>query len=158
MYWQVWRRITGAAIGKAVRVGRAPKQGNEIAAIFVQAGRDAETEEAIMSTLLQQHQRPAAMPGLGDCVAAQRASPRSSDRHPPAFTVSDGAIETPRTRWRVILKSIVATLREWHRRSVARRELASFDARMLRDIGIDPGTVDYELRQSFWRPLRDWRY
>jgi uncharacterized protein YjiS (DUF1127 family) len=52
---------------------------------------------------------------------------------------------------------IVATLHEWRRRSVARRELANFDERILRDIGVDPSIVDYEMRQSFWRPLRDWR-
>jgi uncharacterized protein YjiS (DUF1127 family) len=72
-------------------------------------------------------------------------------------TVPDCPVEAPHARWRVILGSIVAMLREWRRRSVARRELANFDAQILRDIGVDPGTVDYEMRQSFWRPLRDWR-
>jgi len=52
---------------------------------------------------------------------------------------------------------IVATLREWHRRRVGRHELASLDKRTLRDIGLDPGVVDYEVRQSFWRSPRDWR-
>jgi uncharacterized protein YjiS (DUF1127 family) len=52
---------------------------------------------------------------------------------------------------------IVATLGEWRRRRVGRRELASLDERTLRDIGLDPGVVDYEVRQSFWRPPRDWR-
>jgi uncharacterized protein YjiS (DUF1127 family) len=89
-----------------------------------------------MSTLLQERQQSITAPRLRDRVAVQRAS---------------------RARWRVILGSIVATLREWRRRSVARRELASFDERMLRDIGIDPSIVDYEMRQSFWRPVRDWR-
>ena len=63
----------------------------------------------------------------------------------------------PGPRWSVILGSIVATLQEWRRRSVARRQLANFDERILRDIGVDPSIVDYEMRQSFWRPLRDWR-
>jgi uncharacterized protein YjiS (DUF1127 family) len=40
---------------------------------------------------------------------------------------------------------------------VGRRELASLDERTLRDIGVDPSMVDYEMRQSFWRPPRDWR-
>ena len=48
-------------------------------------------------------------------------------------------------------------LREWRRRRMARRELASLDERTIRDIGLDPGVVDYEARQSFWRPFRDWR-
>ena len=86
-----------------------------------------------MSTLLQERQHPITAPRLRDRVAAQRA------------------------RWRVILGSIVATLREWRHRSVARRELANFDERSLRDIGLDPGIVAYEMCQSFWRPLRDWR-
>jgi uncharacterized protein YjiS (DUF1127 family) len=57
----------------------------------------------------------------------------------------------------LILGLIVATLREWRRRRVGRRELASLDKRTLRDIGIDPGVVDYEMCQWFWRPPRDWR-
>jgi uncharacterized protein YjiS (DUF1127 family) len=56
-----------------------------------------------------------------------------------------------------MLGLIVATLREWRRRGVEHRELASLDDRTLRDIGLDPGTVDYEVRQSFWRSPRDWR-
>jgi len=28
---------------------------------------------------------------------------------------------------------------------------------MLHDFGFDAGTVDYEVRQWFWRPTRDWR-
>jgi uncharacterized protein YjiS (DUF1127 family) len=109
-----------------------------------------------MSTRLQERQQPtAARPR--DRVAAQRATPRASARHQPAATVANCPVAAPRPRWRLILGSIVATLRKWRRRSAARRELAIFDARMLRDIGIDPGIVDYEMRQSFWRPLRDWR-
>jgi uncharacterized protein YjiS (DUF1127 family) len=57
----------------------------------------------------------------------------------------------------VISGSIVASLREWRRRSVARRELAHLDERTLRDIGIDPGTVNYEMQQWFRQPLRDWQ-
>jgi uncharacterized protein YjiS (DUF1127 family) len=48
-------------------------------------------------------------------------------------------------------------LRAWRRRRVARRELTRLDERILRDIGIDPGTVNYEMQQPFWRPLRDWQ-
>ncbi|MGA7998482.1 MAG: DUF1127 domain-containing protein [Bradyrhizobium sp.] len=48
-------------------------------------------------------------------------------------------------------------MREWRRRSAERNELARLDARTLRDIGVDPGVVDYEIYQSFWRPLRDLR-
>lgn len=52
---------------------------------------------------------------------------------------------------------IAATLRLWHARRVARRELAQLDARSLRDVGIAPELVDYEIAQPFWRDLRDWR-
>ena len=110
-----------------------------------------------MSTLLQARQQPITAPRLRDRVAAQGATPRASARHQPAATVPDCPVEPPRARWRVILGSIVATLRAWRRRSVARRELTNFDERILRDIGIDPSIVDYEMCQSFWRPLRDWR-
>ena len=110
-----------------------------------------------MSTLLQERQQPVTAPRLRDRVAAQHATPRASVRHQPAATVANFPVEAPRARWRVILGSIVATLREWRRRRVGRRELASLDERTLRDIGVDPSMVDYEMRQSFWRPLRDWR-
>ena len=113
-----------------------------------------------MSTLLQERQQPVTAPRLRDRVAAQHATPRASARHQPAATVANCPVEAPRARWYaicVILGSIVATLREWRRRRVARRELANFDERILRDIGVDPSMVDYEMRQSFWRPLRDWR-
>ncbi len=110
-----------------------------------------------MSTLLQERQQPITAPRLRDRVAAQHATPRASARHQPAATVANCPVEAPRARWRVMLGSIVATLREWRRRSVARRELAAFDERALRDIGVDPSMVDYEMRQSFWRPPRDWR-
>jgi uncharacterized protein YjiS (DUF1127 family) len=113
----------------------------------------------IMSTLLQERQQqPITAPTLRDRVAAQPATPRASARHQPTATVPDCPVEAPRAHWRVILSSIVATLREWRHRSAARRELANFDERMLRDIGVDPSIVDYEMRQSFWRPLRDWRH
>jgi uncharacterized protein YjiS (DUF1127 family) len=52
---------------------------------------------------------------------------------------------------------IVSTLREWRRRHVGRRELASLNERMLRDLCLDPGVVNLEVRQPFWRPLRDCR-
>jgi uncharacterized protein YjiS (DUF1127 family) len=107
----------------------------------------------MMSTLLQQRQQPIAAPTRPDRVATQRPTPPASAGHQPAATVADCAVEAPPARWRVILGSIVATLREWRRRG----ELANFDERMLRDIGVDPSMVDYEMRRSFWRPLRDWR-
>ena len=110
-----------------------------------------------MSTVLHERQQPITAPRLRDRVAAQRATPRASARHQPAATVPNCPVEAPRANWSLILGLIVATLREWRRRRVGRHELASLDARTLRDIGIDPGVVDYEMYQWFWRPPRDWR-
>jgi len=110
-----------------------------------------------MSTLLQERHQPITAPKLRDRVPAQRVPPRGSAGHEAAAAVPNRPVEVPRGRWRLILDSIVATLREWRRRRVGRRELASLDERTLRDIGIDPGVVDYEMYQWFWRPPRDWR-
>ena len=67
-------------------------------------------------------------------------------------------IALPRTRRRALraalragLNRIYATLREWHRRSRDRAELARFDERMLRDIGVTPGDVLQEINKPFWR-------
>ena len=56
-----------------------------------------------------------------------------------------------------LIFGFIATLLEWHHRRVVRRELGNLDARMLRDVGLDAGTVDYEMRQWFWQPTRNWR-
>lgn len=106
-----------------------------------------------MSTLLQERQQPITVPRFRDPVAAQSPAPPASARHQPPATGPIRPVGAPHTRW----GAIVASLREWRRRSVARRELAQLDERILRDIGIDPGTVNYEMQQSFWRPLRDWQ-
>ena len=52
---------------------------------------------------------------------------------------------------RQALSRTLATLREWRRRSRDRAELARFDERMLRDIGISPGDVWREINKPFWR-------
>jgi uncharacterized protein YjiS (DUF1127 family) len=110
-----------------------------------------------MSTLLQERHQPITAPKLRDRVPAQFVTPLASARHEPAAAVPNRPVEAPRGRWRLMLGSIVATLREWRRRSVDRSQLARLDERTLRDIGLDPGVVDYEVYQSFWRPPRDWR-
>jgi uncharacterized protein YjiS (DUF1127 family) len=46
--------------------------------------------------------------------------------------------------------SLFATMREWRRWTVSRRELARLDGRMLRDIGINRADVFQELNKSFW--------
>jgi len=110
-----------------------------------------------MSTLLQERHQPAITAKLRDQVPAQRLTPRESAGLEPAAAIANRPVEAPRARWRLILDSIVATLRDWRRRSAERNELARLDTRTLRDIGVDPGVVEYEIRQPFWRPRRDWR-
>ena len=107
-----------------------------------------------MSTLLSEHRQPITAPTLRDRIPARRSTPRTPPRQEPAAAAP---VVAPRASWSVILGLIVATLREWHHRRVSRRELAGLDDRTLRDIGLDPGAVDYEVRQSFWRSPRDWR-
>jgi uncharacterized protein YjiS (DUF1127 family) len=62
-------------------------------------------------------------------------------------------VVAPRASWTLI----VATLREWRRHHVGRRKLARLDERTIRELGLDPGVVNHEVRQPFWRPPRDWR-
>jgi uncharacterized protein YjiS (DUF1127 family) len=110
-----------------------------------------------MSTLLSEHRQPITAPKLWDRVPTLPATPRISAMHEPAAAVPSRPVAPPRASWSLILELIVATLREWRRRRVERSELASLDARMIRDVGLDPGTVYYEASQSFWREPRDWR-
>jgi uncharacterized protein YjiS (DUF1127 family) len=109
-----------------------------------------------MSTLLSERRQPIIAPRLRDRGPAQRPTPASA-RHESAAAIPRRPVVAPRASWSLILGLIVATLREWRRRRVGRRELASLDARTLRDIGLDPGVVHYEASRSFWRSPRDWR-
>src|SRR5438552_2364545 len=104
-----------------------------------------------MSTLLSERRQTIIAPQLLDRVPAQRQVPRISARREPATSVPSHPVVTPRASWSLILGLIVATLREWGRRRAERRELARLDERMIRDIGLDPGSVYYEASQSFWR-------
>jgi uncharacterized protein YjiS (DUF1127 family) len=54
-------------------------------------------------------------------------------------------------RSRDALQYSVALLREWHRRSRDRAALASFDDRLLRDIGVSRIDVLVEINKPFWR-------
>jgi uncharacterized protein YjiS (DUF1127 family) len=121
------------------------------------AQRREREKETVMSTLLSERPQPITAPSLRDRVPAQYSTPRTSARHEPAAAIPCQPVVAPRASWSVMLGLIVATLREWRRRRMERGELASLDDRTLRDIGLDPGTVDYEVRQSFWRSPRDWR-
>jgi uncharacterized protein YjiS (DUF1127 family) len=110
-----------------------------------------------MSTLLSEHRQPITAPKLREPISAQRSSLRTSARRESAAAVPSHPVVAPRASWSLILSLIVATLHEWSRRRAERRELASLDERMLRDVGLDPGTVYYEASQPFWRAPRDWR-
>lgn len=81
-----------------------------------------------------------------------------SDLHveiPTFQTLADFA--TPPAPRPGLLARIIATLGTWRERRLARHELSKIDARCLRDVGIAPELVDYEIAQPFWRDLRDWR-
>lgn len=39
----------------------------------------------------------------------------------------------------------------WRRRARERRELASLDARTIRDLGMSPGDIHFEAGKPFWR-------
>jgi uncharacterized protein YjiS (DUF1127 family) len=61
-------------------------------------------------------------------------------------------------RWRALrhalrqgLIRMFAMLREWRRRSRDRAELARFDDRMLRDIGVNRAEIWREINKPFWR-------
>ena len=110
-----------------------------------------------MSTLLSERRQPIIAPKLLAQAPVQRSTPRTSARHEPAAAIPSHPVVTSRASWSLILGLIVATVREWRRRQAERRELASLDERMIRDIGLDHGTVYYEASQSFWRTPRDWR-
>jgi uncharacterized protein YjiS (DUF1127 family) len=71
-----------------------------------------------------------------------------------AHTADAPAVDLPR---RGILQTIAMRLHTWQTNRQARHELAMVDAHTLRDLGISPELVRYELVQPFWRPLRDLR-
>jgi uncharacterized protein YjiS (DUF1127 family) len=110
-----------------------------------------------MSTLLSERRQPITAPKFPDRVPVQRATPQASGRHEATAAVPNRPAVTPPALWSLILSSIATMLREWRRRCAGRRELARLDERTLRDIGLDPGAVYYEVRRPFWRPPRDWR-
>ena len=114
-------------------------------------------KETMMSTLLSERRQPIIAPRLRDRGPAQRPTPASARHEHSAAVPCRPAAAAPRANWRQMLGLIVATLREWRRRRVGRRELASLDERTLRDIGLDRGVVDYEASRWFWRSPRDWR-
>lgn len=56
-----------------------------------------------------------------------------------------------RGRFDSVLRSAAAVLHEWRRRSRSRAQLARFDDRMLRDIGVTRADAYREINKPFWR-------
>jgi uncharacterized protein YjiS (DUF1127 family) len=54
-------------------------------------------------------------------------------------------------RLRGFLSGVHAVLREWRLRKKRRLELARFDERMLRDIGLTRVDADWVINKPFWR-------
>jgi drug/metabolite transporter (DMT)-like permease/uncharacterized protein YjiS (DUF1127 family) len=73
----------------------------------------------------------------------------------PARTRHPGTLRPNRAHIRAILGTVlvrlVGRIIAWHKRARGRRLLASFDDRMLRDIGIDRARAANESTASFWR-------
>jgi len=57
---------------------------------------------------------------------------------------------------RPLLQAMAVMWRLWRERQATRHALASMDTRTMRDIGIAPELVDYELSRLSWQPLLDW--
>jgi len=72
-----------------------------------------------------------------------------------SIVFSEPTLRLRRTPWRSSLQRTIdragALIREWRRRHRSRLELARFDARMLRDIGITPVDAWREINKPFWR-------
>jgi uncharacterized protein YjiS (DUF1127 family) len=63
------------------------------------------------------------------------------------------AFATPASPRRSLRARMLAMVGLWRERVVARRLLATMDARSLRDAGISPAAAAYECGKSFWQPL-----
>lgn len=61
------------------------------------------------------------------------------------------AIEAPKARLPGFFARAVAAIRVWRERAQSRRDLASCDRRMLRDIGVPPLDAGREIGKPFWR-------
>ncbi len=48
-------------------------------------------------------------------------------------------------------QAVLATVREWRRRSLGRRQLAGLDERTLADIGLTRSDAEFLANKPFWR-------
>ena len=49
------------------------------------------------------------------------------------------------------LRSVTGLIDTWRERARERRELSLLDARSLRDLGLNPGNIQFEVNKPFWR-------
>jgi uncharacterized protein YjiS (DUF1127 family) len=49
------------------------------------------------------------------------------------------------------MQRLLRLLREWMRRARTRHQIASLDARTIRDLGLSAGQVAFEAQKPFWR-------
>jgi len=63
------------------------------------------------------------------------------------------AFITPASAPLSVRQRLVARLKLWRERVVARRHLAAMDARSLREAGISPAAAAFESGKSFWEPM-----
>jgi uncharacterized protein YjiS (DUF1127 family) len=75
----------------------------------------------------------------------------------PAALRSTPAISRRTERRLGLAQHVVRLFRLWRRRAADRRELRRLDQRTLRDLGISPAQLEYDLSRPFWRELPDWR-
>ena len=85
--------------------------------------------------------------------AADDAPGRATLLHPATAPRPDHAARAFRVGaiLRAALSRLIESVGAWRARARGRRLLASFDDRMLRDIGIDRTRVERESSSSFWR-------
>jgi uncharacterized protein YjiS (DUF1127 family) len=63
------------------------------------------------------------------------------------------ALESPASPPASLRQRLVATLRLWRERTIARRHLSEIDVRSLHDAGICPAAAAFEAGKPFWRPF-----
>jgi len=65
-------------------------------------------------------------------------------------TYTNSSLSTP-TRGETLTARLIAAVQLWRQRARDRAELAQLTARDARDLGIDPGVINYEVSKPFWR-------
>jgi uncharacterized protein YjiS (DUF1127 family) len=81
------------------------------------------------------------------CLEADHALVRAVAERADLSTLGQAQGSEPRR----LLARALARWREWRRRSRDRAKLASFDDRMLSDIGLTRAEAEFLSRKPFWR-------